>query len=118
MSTTHWARNLHGKPRKAGQMNRTEAKYAAHLEGQKVLGTVLWFSFEAVTLKLAKDCRYLPDFIVMRSDGLLEVHEVKGFWAEAAKVRIKVAAAMFPFRFIAVHAKPKKDGGGWRVEEF
>jgi hypothetical protein len=33
-------------------------------------------------------------------------------------VKIKVAAALFPFRFLAVTAKPKRDGGGWREEEF
>ena len=33
-------------------------------------------------------------------------------------VKIKVAAAMFPMRFIAVTSRSKKNGGGWAVEEF
>jgi hypothetical protein len=33
-------------------------------------------------------------------------------------VKIKVAADLYPFRFIAVQALPKKEGGGWRVETF
>jgi len=27
-------------------------------------------------------------------------------------------ADMYPWRFVAVRVKPKKDGGGWAVEEF
>jgi hypothetical protein len=27
-------------------------------------------------------------------------------------------ANRYPMRFIAIKAKPKKDGGGWAVEEF
>ena len=41
---------------------------------------------------------------------------MKGHWEDDARVKIKVAAAMFPFTFIAVFAAPKKDGGGWRFE--
>lgn len=35
-----------------------------------------------------------------------------------AMMKIKVASEMYPFRFIAVKAKPKRDGGGWDVELF
>lgn len=31
----------------------------------------------------------------------MECHEVKGFWTDDAKVKIKVAAEQYPFRFIA-----------------
>jgi hypothetical protein len=55
---------------------------------------------------------------VLRGDGSLEVHEVKGFWEDDARVKVKVAASLFPFRFIAVTAIAKKHGGGWKVEEF
>ena len=30
----------------------------------------------------------------------------------------KGAADLYPFRFIAINAKTKKDGGGWEVETF
>lgn len=30
----------------------------------------------------------------------------------------KIAADLYPFEFIAVKAKAKKEGGGWSVEEF
>lgn len=104
---------------KPGVMNSTEAAYALVLEARKLAGNdILWYAFEALTLKLATDTRYTPDFFVMRSDGLLECHEVKGFWEGDALVKIKVAAEKFPFRFLAIHKLPKKDGGGWKTTEF
>ncbi len=107
----------HGR-RKPGVMNKTEAAYAAHLESQRIAGIVEWYAFEAITFKLAADTRYTPDFLVMLADGRLQCHEVKGFWRDDAKVKIKVAAEKFPLEFIAVRMKAKRDGGGWEVEEF
>lgn len=103
---------------KAGAMNKTEAAYAQKLELHKRTGEVLWYAFEGVTLKLADGCRYTPDFAVMLADGVIEMHEVKGYWTEDARAKIKVAANKFPFRFVAVYKQAKKDGGGWRIEEF
>ena len=103
---------------KPGQMNKTEAAYAAHLESLKAAGEIVWYVFESLTFKLADDTRYTPDFAVMLSSGQMQAHEVKGFWQDDARVKIKVAAAKFPFEFIAVKAKAKKDGGGWSVEAF
>lgn len=103
---------------KTGQMNKTEAAYADTLAWQMREGQVAWFKFEGVKLRLADNTFYSPDFAVMLADGSLECHEVKGFWAEDARVKIKVAAELYPFKFIAVTAKPKRDGGGWKVEEF
>lgn len=54
----------------------------------------------------------------MLADGVIEMHEVKGYWTEDARAKIKVAANKFPFRFVAVYKQAKKDGGGWRIEEF
>ncbi len=54
----------------------------------------------------------------MRSDGTMEMHEVKGFWQDDARVKIKVAADMYPLKFIAVKRRAKKNGGGWSIEEF
>jgi hypothetical protein len=102
---------------KVGQMNRTEAAYAEHLE--RIKGTVIaWYRFEGIKLRLADNTFYTPDFAVMLMDGTMECHEIKGFWRDDAKVKIKVAAEMYPFRFLALKPNPKKDGGGWSVEEF
>jgi hypothetical protein len=103
---------------KSGVMNRLETAYSQLLEQMKSNGEVVWYEFEGVTLKLAEGSRYTPDFLVMKKDGTLEAHEVKGRWMDDAKTKIKVAASKFPFIFRAVYAKPKKDGGGFRYEDF
>lgn len=103
---------------KPGQMNKTEAAYAAHLEAEKHAGRVAWFAFEGMKFRLADGAFYTPDFAVMLASGHVELHEVKGHWQDDARVKVKVAAALFPFRFVAVKALPKKQGGGWAVEEF
>lgn len=103
---------------KAGKMNGTEQAYAETLRIKQAAGEIAWFKFEGMTFKLAEGCRYTPDFIVMLPDGTLEAHEVKGFWTDDARAKIKVAAELFPLRFIAVHKKPKREGGGWRIEDF
>jgi hypothetical protein len=54
----------------------------------------------------------------MRADGQIECHEVKGHWMDDARAKIKIAAEMYPFRFLAVRPKAKRDGGGWDVEVF
>lgn len=101
-----------------GQMNKLEARYAAELEARKLAGEIVLYRFEALKLKLAKNTFLTPDFFVIAADSTVEFHECKGFWEDDARVKIKVAAEMFPFRFIAVKARAKKDGGGWAYEEF
>jgi hypothetical protein len=103
---------------KTGEMNKTEASYAGHLEVQRGIGAVLWWKFEGIKLRLADNTFYTPDFAVMLADGTFEMHEVKGFWEDDARVKIKVAASMFPLRFIGLMPIPKGQGGGWKVEEF
>lgn len=103
-----------------GVMNKTEAAYAITLEARRMAGEISWYKFEGITLKLAQDTRYTPDFFVMMPDGFLECHEVKGakaIFQDDAKVKVKVAASMFPFAFMVVYPQPMKDGGGWKAEE-
>ena len=103
---------------KAGERNSTEAKYEEQLKAELAAGHILWYDFEAVTLKLADGLRYTPDFVVMHKDGVLEMREVKGYWQDDAKAKIKMAARLFPFRFMAVYKQTKKNGGGWETESF
>lgn len=103
---------------KTGQMNRTEAAYAQLLEQRRQAGEVVWFKFEGIKLRLADNTFYSPDFAVMLADGQLEAHEVKGHWMDDARAKIKIAADMYPFQFIAVKPRAKRDGGGWSVEAF
>lgn len=103
---------------KVGAMNKTEQAYADHLELLRRAGQVLWFKFEGLKLRLADNTFYTPDFAVMSADGVMEMHEVKGFWQDDARAKIKIAADLYPFRFQAIKALPKKAGGGWGVELF
>ena len=105
---------------KSGTMNNTEAAYAQLLDLMITQGKIAWYKFEGITLKLADMTRYTPDFIVMLDNGEIEIHEVKGslsFIQDDAKVKIKVAADIFPFRFIIVAPRAKKHGGGWETKE-
>lgn len=102
----------------AGVMNKTEVQYAAYLAEQQHLRQILWFKFEGIKLRLADSTFLTVDFAVLPASGVLEMHEVKGHWQDDARVKIKVAASIYPFRFIAVTKRAKKNGGGWNTEEF
>jgi len=103
---------------KTGEMNKTESSYNQLLEQRKAAGEVSWFKFEGLKFRLADNTFYTPDFAVMLADGQLQAHEVKGFWEDDARAKIKIAADMYPLQFIAVMPIPKKEGGGWKIEEF
>ena len=103
---------------KTGAMNQTERAYANLLEMRKHAGEVAWYRFEGMKFRLADNTFYTPDFAVMLADGQLEMHEVKGFWTDDARVKIKIAADQYPVAFIAVQKKAVKQGGGWSEERF
>ena len=96
------------------KMNKTEAAYALWLRRQRDIGEIESFEFEAIKLRLGAKTFYTPDFLVQLKNGELECHEVKGFWQDDARVKIKVAAAKFPFRFIAIQSIK----GEWKYEKF
>lgn len=114
-----------------GKMNKTEARYAAHLELLKAAGKITDYCFEPLKLRLGADwtTSYLADFMVLLPDGTIELHEVKGasnskesvkgaFWQKGSRTKIKTAARLFPFVFVGVHERAKKQGGGWEREVF
>lgn len=101
-----------------GQMNKTEAEYAAFLNLREKAGEIQWWKFEGLKLRLADKTFYTPDFAVMAADGVIECHEVKGHWQDDARVKIKVAASQYPFRFFAFKKRAKRDGGGFSEEAF
>lgn len=119
MRFTQFARGRSGRDQrnKVG-MNSTEEAYSEVLRTRQICGEIEWFMFEGVKLRLADNTFYTPDFFVMLSDGTFEAHEVKGFWENAARVKVKVAASLYPIRFIAMKPNPKRAGGGWVMEEF
>ena len=104
-----------GKTHIPGRMNGTEEKYARFLMDKLNAGEVTLFRFESVKLRLADKTYYTPDFMVLDRDGMITFHEVKGFWQDDARVKIKVAAEQYPeFGFVAV----KLEKGQWETENF
>ena len=94
--------------------NKTERDFAERLKMCQKSGLIAWWSFEPWRLRLGKGAWYTPDFIVLENDGCLICYETKGFWREAARVRIKVAADRYPFlRFVAARLVK----GEWEFEE-
>lgn len=101
-----------------GEMNDLERDYEAEVLKPALLGgDILWYAFEAVKLKLAPKTFLTIDFFVMTGAGELEARETKGFMEEDAAVKLKVAAAMFPFRFKLIKRAAKQDGG-WKVTAY
>jgi hypothetical protein len=97
-----------------GKMNKTESQYDAYLWSLRHAGQILWHKFEGIKLRLADNTFLTVDFPVLLSDGYLEMREVKGFMQEDANVKLKVAASIYPFKFVVVR---KKNGGGWSHQE-
>ncbi len=95
-------------------MNGTERRYAQLLDLRQKAGEVIWWKYEGMTLKLADDTRYTPDFALMLRSGAIECHEIKGFLRDDALVKIKVAAAQFPFKFRMFSWKQRQ----WVEREF
>lgn len=114
-----------GINKQPGGMNKTETRYAEYLRFQREGGLILWWRFEAITLKLGHDCRFTPDFMVMRVDGVIELIDVKGttktakgkakaYSEDDARVKIAAAAEQFPFVF----RRAFEANGGWQHDEF
>lgn len=79
-----------------GTMNKLESRYAAHLERERHAGRVSAYYFEALKFRLADKTWYSPDFMVLRPDGMLELHECKGgFMEEDANVKLKVTSEVY-----------------------
>lgn len=94
-------------------MNAMESEYAHVLECQRQRGEIEWWGYECFRLRLAFGAWYKPDFAVITVSGELEFHETKGFFREAANVRLKVAAERYPFlRFYLV----RKSRKAWDVK--
>lgn len=101
---------------KQGEMNRTETAYADLLQRRLETGEVLWYKFEGIKFRLADNCWYTPDFAVLNKTLEMEFHEVKGaFIMDDGKAKWKIAADLYPFRFLMCIQQKKKDGGGWKV---
>jgi len=127
MRRTRFAKGFQ-RGRKVG-MNKLEEAYAGILSGRKLVGEILDYKFESMTRKLADDGRYAPDFMVLMPDMEIQLHEVKAGMAvkrdgvatgetkamseDASRIKIKIAAKEFPFRFILAYCRK----GQWFYDE-
>jgi len=93
------------------KLNKLELAWLAVLRADI---TLAWVGVHALTFKIGDDCRYTPDFIALNLDGELIAYETKGFMRDDARVKLKVAARMFPFvGFVLVERK----AGAWICTE-
>jgi hypothetical protein len=98
-------------PTKRRQMNKTEIAFSLILEARKRNGEIVTYGYERVTLKLADDTRYTPDFYAVDCEDGLVFYEVKGgHIRDDARVKLQVAATMYP-RFVFIRAQYVK--GSW-----
>lgn len=109
----------------SGEMNGLEKRYAAHLELRKTVGEIHDYRFEPMKLRLAPSTFIDVDFLVFVDScsrggneyTKVELHEVKGHWEDDARVKVKVAATLFPwwtFKGVTWNKAMKE----WKFEEF
>lgn len=102
---------------KTGEKNKTEQRYEDQvLRPDMMVGKVLWYRFEGIKLRLADNTFLTVDYAVLPADGILTMVDVKGGQAviqDDARVKMKVAAEAYPFRFQFAYP----DGGGWTHED-
>ena len=118
-----WAGRVHAgdvklpvAPTTSRGMNKLEQRWAEQLEIERAAGEIRSWRYNSIRLKLADGSWFKPDFVVICADGSMRIDETKGHWREAARVRIRVAAELYPeFRFRALSWHGHE---GWAVEAF
>ena len=93
-----------------GQPNRQETKFLELLinEGWTFI------AYEAVKIRLAHQCWYTPDILAWKPKEKITFFEVKGFWEDDARVKVKVAARLLPKQFSIRTARYLK--GTWQIK--
>ena len=104
--------------RRQGVMNQTEKWYKENVLDERLKsGELVKVEFERVKLILVhpdpgtkrRESSYLVDFNCVNSSGEFEMHEVKGYADEADRLKIKVAAELFPeWHWTMVHVDRRK----------
>ena len=111
------------KRKKPGEMNRLEKKYADEiLEPLKVSGEIVEYVFERIKLKIAPNCYYIPDFMVIMESGEIIFDEIKGGYMDNKSiVKFKSVCEQywwFKFRMQQWIGKNKKKNilvGYWKM---
>lgn len=97
------------------QWNKTEEAFSHILDARLRVGEIKDWWFEGLTFKIARDCRYTPDFDVIHADGSVHLYETKGGHVrDDAQVKFRAAAALFPYFgwWWCVYKK-----GKWSIEQ-
>lgn len=96
-------------------MNKLERAFWGHLQEALKRNEFVAAMREPMTLKLAGRTTYKPDFMTFAIfNNAMCFWEVKGFMRDDAAVKLKVAAASFPyFRWVLV----QRDRRRWRCIE-
>jgi len=102
-------------PKPIGTMNRTEERYAAHLDLLKKNGKIAKWWFGEHKVRLANKTWYQPDFLIKDPEGYWEWHEVKGgYWEDDAAVKTKVTSDLYWDIPVKVVREIK---GGWSTKD-
>lgn len=92
------------------RLNKTERAYLALLRSFPYE----WIGIQNITLKLADDLRFTPDFSFIHKGRFTLVDVKGGYVREDAFIKIKTAARLFPWAtFLIV----KRVEGGWDHQE-
>lgn len=78
-----------------GTPNRQEAQFIEFLAQQGWT----FIAYEAVRIRLAHQCWYTPDILAWKPKEKITFFEVKGFWEDDARVKVKVAAGLLSKHF-------------------
>lgn len=78
--------------------SKLEKEFAYQFEAMRRADQIAAWWHKPIRLRLATGAWYTPDFMVQHNDEELVLHEIKGHWREAAKVRTKVIRDLYPFR--------------------
>ncbi len=98
-------------------LNKTEQAFSDYLERDNVTGdfTKGRVLAQSITLRLGNGVRYTPDFVTVTFfRNLMTAYEVKGYMRDDAAVKLKVAAAQYPW--IAFKLVTRRKDGGWDIE--
>ncbi len=98
------------------RLNKTEKEYLRILEARQKAGEIKEiYGHQGIKFQVGLTrCFYSPDFPVMGSDGVLELHEVKGghVWDDA---RVKFQACKLRY-WSCRWVWAQKTKGEWRIE--
>jgi hypothetical protein len=86
--------------------SRKEAEYAMALDDMKNMGEIKdWTPQYRLKLEVNGQhiTNYIADFLVEKTTGQIEIHETKGYFTDSAKIKWRLAQALYPdYKFILI----------------